>query len=168
MTKSSNMCMPSASTKDQESEHPAREFSDPAELVANPSLSAQEKCSALDALEQDARQIAVATAEGMAGGEATRLRAVLEAKRTFERRLPAAAFTDILETLEHRLQQSDTTDVQFAIAKAIDAVISAQQAVARHQSLPEPPPCAPESGSAQEIQEEIDKENLDPGGSVRS
>jgi hypothetical protein len=52
-------------------EHPAKVFSDPAEVAADPDLSTRDKLAALNSLEQDAKQLAVASAEGMDGGEET-------------------------------------------------------------------------------------------------
>ena len=52
----------------------------PAEIVADSSLSKQEKVEVLEDLEQDARQLAIASNEGMSGGEPTALSEVLQAK----------------------------------------------------------------------------------------
>jgi hypothetical protein len=43
-----------------------------------------QKLEALDALEQDARQLSVASAEGMIGGEPSKLHDVLDAKDSLE------------------------------------------------------------------------------------
>ena len=45
-------------------------FKNPQQVVTEPSLSKDQKTEALDALEQDARQLAAASDEGMAGGDA--------------------------------------------------------------------------------------------------
>jgi hypothetical protein len=56
-------------------------FDAPIEIVADHSLSKQEKAETLQDLEQDARQLAIASGEGMSGGEPTALAEVLHAKR---------------------------------------------------------------------------------------
>ena len=43
-------------------------FDAPIEVVTDPSLSKQEKAEALEDLEQDARQLDIASSEGMSGG----------------------------------------------------------------------------------------------------
>jgi hypothetical protein len=65
---------------DEKVQKPATHFDEPHEVVADPSLSKPQKVKALDTLEQDARQLSEASAEGMAGGERTKLHEVLKAK----------------------------------------------------------------------------------------
>ena len=67
---------------DEKVQKPAAHFDEPHEVVADSSLSKPEKVKALDTLEQDARQLSEASAEGMAGGERTKLHEVLKAKDT--------------------------------------------------------------------------------------
>ena len=62
---------------------PATYFEAPSDVVADPALSVHEKREALDTLEQDARQLAEASTEGMAGGEPNNLDDVLQAKAEF-------------------------------------------------------------------------------------
>ncbi len=145
--------------------HPAKEFSDPAEVLADRSLSAAQKRAALDALEQDARQLAVASSEGMAGGEQTKLRNVLQAERD-ALDLPSAdpAFAAVLRAFEEQRRNTRGTDTDVLITRAIDAINAAREAIMRHESTPVTPPGAPEPGSQEELQEEINKEKLDPGG----
>jgi len=59
----------------------------PAHMAVDPALSKDQQAHALAAMEQDARQLSTATAEGMGGGEPTRLHEVLVAKNTLD--LPA-------------------------------------------------------------------------------
>jgi hypothetical protein len=59
---------------------PATYFEEPHEVVADPSLSKAQKAEALNTLEQDARQLAEASSEGMAGGERSKLHDVLIAE----------------------------------------------------------------------------------------
>jgi hypothetical protein len=70
------------SRQDNPPTHP--NFDAPIEVVADPSLSKQEKAEALEDLEQDARQLAIASGEGMSGGEPTALAEVLHAKEALE------------------------------------------------------------------------------------
>lgn len=63
-------------------EKPHEHFDAPHEIVADSALSKDEKIEALNSLEQDARQLAIAAAEGMSGGEATKLQEVLHANTT--------------------------------------------------------------------------------------
>jgi hypothetical protein len=67
---------------DEKVQKPATHFDEPHEVVADSSLSEPQKVKALDALEQDARQLSEASAEGMAGGERSKLLEVLKAKDT--------------------------------------------------------------------------------------
>jgi hypothetical protein len=55
-------------------------FDAPDKVVVDPSLSTQEKVKALEGLEQDARQLAIASNEGMSGGEPTALAEALHAE----------------------------------------------------------------------------------------
>jgi hypothetical protein len=145
-------------------EHPAKEFSNPREVVADPSMSNPDKQAALDSLEQDARQLAVATAEGMVGGEPTKLRNVLEAQRSLD--LPSAdlAFTVVLRTFEEQRETARGTDTDVLITRAIEAINEAREAITRQAAAPGSPPGAPLPGSKEELQEELNKEQLDPGG----
>jgi hypothetical protein len=149
---------------EQKPEHLAKELSNPREVLADRSLSTLEKQAALSTMEQDARQLAVATAEGMGGGEQTNLRNVLEAERSLD--LPSAdlAFTVVLRTFEERRDKVRGTDTDVLITRAIEAIHEARESIARHAAAPNPPPGAPAPGSKEELQEELNKEQLDPGG----
>jgi hypothetical protein len=65
---------------DDKVQKPAAHFDQPHEVAADSSLSQPQKLKVLDTLEQDARQLSEASAEGMAGGERTKLHEVLKAK----------------------------------------------------------------------------------------
>jgi hypothetical protein len=69
-------------TIDEKVQKPATHFDEPQEVAEDSSLSKPQKDKALDTLEQDARQLSEASAEGMAGGERTKLHEVLKAKET--------------------------------------------------------------------------------------
>jgi hypothetical protein len=64
---------------DAEVQKPSTHFDHPHEVVRDASLSKAGKVKALDVLEQDARQLAEASSEGMAGGERNKLHEVLVA-----------------------------------------------------------------------------------------
>ena len=62
--------------------NPAAHFPSPADVAGDARLSPRQKRAALATWEQDARQLAVATEEGMSGGEPARLDEVKVASRT--------------------------------------------------------------------------------------
>jgi hypothetical protein len=64
--------------------NPTTNFDAPGRVVASTLLSKAEKTAALDVLEQDSRELAVATYEGMEGGEPTALTEVLLAKAALD------------------------------------------------------------------------------------
>jgi hypothetical protein len=68
---------------------PDAHFAEPADVVADGSLSQEEKAEVLESLELDARLIATAAAEGMSGGELNKLHDVLEAKDHLARKRKA-------------------------------------------------------------------------------
>jgi hypothetical protein len=133
------------------------------QVVADPALSAREKHTALSTLEQDARQLATATAEGMTGGEETQLHNVLEAKRLLGSPSAEAAFAVVLRAFEEQRRDTMGTDTSVLIDRAIDAINAAREAMAGRARTPAPPPGAPEPGSTKELEEELEKEKLDPG-----
>ena len=69
---------------DAKVQKPSSHFDKPQEVVEDSSLSEAQKGEALDALEQDARQLAEASSEGMAGGERNKLHEVLIAKKAID------------------------------------------------------------------------------------
>ena len=144
-------------------EQPAMVFSDPGEVVADATLSTREKLHTLDSLEQDARQLAVASGEGMSGGEETKLRPVLQAKRSLDAPSAEAAFAIVARTFEEQLAETLGTEAHVLITRAIDAIKAAREAIAARAHAPAPPAGAPEPGSTKELEEELDKEKLDPG-----
>jgi hypothetical protein len=141
---------------------PHREFDHPAEVVADPALAKDEKLSALDALEQDAKQLAVASGEGMSGEEDTDLRDVLVARRMIDLPPSDAAFAVVLQTLETKLAGAEGSDLHGVIAHAIDAIHVARNAIGRMGDMPPPPRGAPKPGSPDELEEDLAKEKLDP------
>jgi len=81
---------------------PSIYFDGPQDVVADPSLSTDQKTEALATLEQDARQISEATSEGMTGGEPNRLHDVLKAKDTLALQPVAEAYGRVIEDLRAR------------------------------------------------------------------
>ena len=60
--------------------NPSAHFDAPSEVLAHPDLSDKQKKGILDAWEEDARRLSVATEEGMTGGEPSRITEISEAK----------------------------------------------------------------------------------------
>lgn len=98
----------------------------------------------------------------MAGGEKTQLRNVLEAERSLEAQSPDLAFNVVLRTFEQQRRKARGTDTEVLITRAIEAINAARQAISQQGEVPVAPPGAPEPGSKEELQEEIEKEKLDP------
>ena len=144
-------------------ERAAKTFKDPMEVLTDPSLSTKDKRDVLNSLEQDARQLAVATAEGMDGGEETKLHRVLQAKRMTDMPGSEAAFSTVTRNFEALLPETQGTDTHELITRALDAIRAARDAIAARSRTPAPPPGAPLPGSQAELQEELEKEKLDPG-----
>ena len=80
-------------------------------------------------MEQDARQMAVASAEGMGGGERSGLADVLAAKDALELPPFALAVSAVIQTLRSRLPQVQSTDTHALITGAIDALEAACEAL---------------------------------------
>ena len=161
-TSSKKRAKPDAVSTREKVEQPAKAFGEPTEVVADPALSSHQKLRALDTMEQDARQLAIASSEGMAGGEETNLRGVLEAKRTLDLPSPEVAFTVVLRTFEAALKETRGTDNHVVINRAIEAIHAAREAIDQSKDTPAPPPGAPRPGSTEELAEELAKEKLDP------
>ena len=71
--------------------NPAAHFPAPSDVARDDRLSLTQKHAALATWEQDARQLAVATEEGMSGGEPARLDEVKVAQADLPGKTPAAA-----------------------------------------------------------------------------
>lgn len=108
-------------------DQPHANFATPAQVVTDPALSSQEKVEKLEELEQDARQLATASAEGMQGGEPTNLHEVLDAKEALG--LPDA-YRLVLGDLRARAQfGAPDAGLKSAIA-ALDALAQADAGAA--------------------------------------
>lgn len=84
-------------------ERPHAHFDTPHEVVVDPVLSKEQKIEALDSLEQDARQLAIASSEGMSDGEATGLQEVLHAREVLKLPPIPLAYEVVLQDLNLRL-----------------------------------------------------------------
>jgi hypothetical protein len=106
-------------------EHPHAHFANPSEVVVDPELSKADKVRALESLEQDARQLATAAAEGMTTGEKSRLRDVLAARDALELPPFDLAVSVVLQGLRARLRDSEEGEAHSLIARAIEAMEAA-------------------------------------------
>jgi hypothetical protein len=129
---------------------PHAAFDGPHEVVIDPALSKDQKRQALDALEQDARQLSLAASEGMTGGEKTGLHDVLNAKDTLALGPIDQAYEVVLQDLRTRLGGNAAGEARGAMERTL-AAIEAQRR-----------PPAPPDGSAAERAEEAVLARLDP------
>lgn len=95
---------------------PSVYFEEPRDVVADPALSSHQKDAILKTLEQDARQLSDASAEGMGGGERNKLHDVLTAADTLSLQPLANAYETVLVDLRAR-QGSEGDAVQLRLLK---------------------------------------------------
>ena len=149
-------------TKHAKTTKPHAAFETPGEVVADPALSMKEKVAALDSLEQDARQLSVASDEGMAGGEPTGLHDVLEAKDALELPPVRQAYDVVLADLRSRLKAAGTIDEHAAVMRAITALDAVVPGPAQHAGAGANARVEPAPGSIAEMEAERALEKLDP------
>lgn len=101
---------------------PSAHFDEPHEVVVDSSLSKTQKIRALDTLEQDARQLAEAASEGMAGGERNKLHDVLTAKDILTLPPLTGAYETVLLDLRSREKRDQANDTQLKLKQAIAAL----------------------------------------------
>jgi hypothetical protein len=101
---------------------PSTHSGEPREVVVDSSLSKVQKVEALDTLEQDARQLAEASSEGMAGGERNKLHDVLIAKDMLALPPMVAAYETVLQDLRLRQKRDPGIDTQVLFKQAIAAL----------------------------------------------
>ena len=106
-------------------EHPHAHFANPSEVVVDPELSKADKVRALESLEQDARQLATAAAEGMTTGEKSGLQDVLAARDALELPPFDLAVSVVLQGLRARLQGTEAGEAHRLLARAIEALEAA-------------------------------------------
>ena len=146
-------------TKQAKVDKPATNFETPSEVVADPALSKQEKGKALETLQQDALQLAVASSEGMGGGEPTNLQEVLDAKNTLETSPAGDAYGVVLRDLKTRQAASPSDGMRALIDHAIKAMEALERAkVASTSTTAGNVPADADS----EIAMETEMEKLDP------
>jgi hypothetical protein len=143
-------------------EEPSVVFGEPREVVIDPALSKEQKMEALDALEQDARQLSVASAEGMTGGEPSKLHDVLDAKDSLEVPPIGNAYGIVLSDLRSRLKADVTGDTRDVLEKALEAIDAVVRLFTQKTAA-----CVPASGTdvgprGAEIDDEVTREKLDP------
>jgi hypothetical protein len=142
-------------------EKPSANFKTGHEVVADPALSKPEKEKALDALEQDARLLATASAEGMTGGEPTNLHEVLDAKEALA--LPPTTYAYEIVLRDLRTRQAAGAGPQERTQALIKHAIGALEALGRADVAQAPTaPGNPTPGSDEEIAKEAETEKLDP------
>jgi hypothetical protein len=134
-------------------DRPHAHFGRPGDVVVDPSLTKDEKTRALDSMEQDARQLGEASAEGMAGGEDNRLHEVLAAKDAMGLPANEVAIAVVMQDLRGQLPGTEGTAAHRVIERAIEAVGAARDAIAA------PPPVR---DAKAELETEIAMEKLDP------
>jgi hypothetical protein len=106
---------------------PHAHFESPHEVVVDPELSKAQKIEVLNSLEQDARQLAIASSEGMSDGEATGLQDVLHAKEVLNLPPTSIAYEVVLQDLHLRLTTTESTDFKVNIQQAILALRTIQK-----------------------------------------
>ena len=142
-------------------QRPHAYFDEPQEVMIDPTLSKEQKEVVLDTLEQDARQLSVASAEGMADGEPTMLHDVLKAKTSLELPSIVDAYDAVLKDLQSRLRTHATVEKRAAIEQAIAALHAVVKLSAPVASGSEADGEL-EPGLSGDIDEEVSREKLDP------
>ena len=140
-------------------------FDNPQEVVIDPALSKEQKKEALDALEQDARQMSVASAEGMTGGEPSKLHDVLDAGDSLELSPTAYAYAVVVKDLRSRLTKDVTGDARALVEQALAALDAVAGSSTLKSAVGAPGSGAdgePKPGSVAEINDEVTREKLDP------
>lgn len=103
-------------------ERPHAHFDTPHEVVVDPVLSKEQKIEALDSLEQDARQLAIASSEGMSDGEATGLQEVLHAREILMLPPIPLAYEVVLQDLNLRLVGGESEQMRKLAEQGIAAL----------------------------------------------
>lgn len=128
---------------DAKTQKPSTYFSEPHEVVVDSSLSKAQKVEALSTLEQDARQLAEASSEGMVGGEPNKLHDVLIAEDALVSPSVADAYETVLQDLRAR-QKQDAAEMRVLLERAIAAL----DLVVASFAQPSAPAATPKSRSA--------------------
>jgi hypothetical protein len=107
---------------DAKVQKPSTYFDEPQEVVMDSSLSKSQKVEALDTLEQDAREMAEASSEGMRGGERNKLHDVLIAEDMLASPALTGAYETVLQDLRSRQKRDPAIDTQVLLKQAIAAL----------------------------------------------
>ena len=135
---------------------PHAHFDAAQQVVADPGLSKEQKNAALDSLEQDARQMGVASAEGMSGGESGMLAEVLHARDALQLPPTEYAYALVTQDLQARLAATPPGEAHTVLGGAIAALHAVGLLPPTEVAL------AAAAVAAAEIDEEIAREKLDP------
>lgn len=109
-----------SSSASERVQRPATHFDLPDDVVSDRKLSDEQKRAALDTLEQDARQLSDATAEGMVGGERSNLDEVLDAKAKLgPKEDTAQPAEDRTHPMAWAIQQHPLVSLAFAVVAGI-------------------------------------------------
>jgi hypothetical protein len=127
--------MPTKSDRRARQDTKSGHHTEPQDIVADRSLSPEQKAAALDRLEQDARQLADAATEGMTGGEPNRLRDVLWARERLGRLVLAIAYRAVLRDLRSR-QESQSLSAARQLDEAIFVVAGVAALVDQEAARP--------------------------------
>jgi hypothetical protein len=100
---------------------PSSYFDEPHEVLVDSSLSKAQKVEALDTLEQDARQLAEASSEGMDAGERDKLQEVLIAEDALALSV-AGAYEIVLQDLRSRQERDPAIGTRALLEQAIAAL----------------------------------------------
>ena len=107
---------------DAKVQKPSTCFDEPQDVLVDSSLSKAQKVETLDTLEQDARQLAEASSEGMGGGECNNLHEVLLAKDTLTLPSVADAYETVRQDLQSRQKREPAINTRVLLEQAIAAL----------------------------------------------
>ena len=127
--------MNKTTTTDKMVAKPSTYFEEPRDVVADASLSKDQKVEALDTLEQDARQMSEAASEGMAGGERNKLREVLEAKDTLALQPLNEAYVLVLDDMRAREKCAPEIATHLMLRQGIVALEALVEAYAATRQI---------------------------------
>ena len=116
---------------DAKLQDPSAHFEQPHEVVVDPVLTKDQKAEALEVLEQDARQRAQASAEGMTGDEPVDLHDVLAAKGLLDLSPIASAYGVVLKDLQHRCNDQSDPTLRTSLQEAIATLESFAETLPR-------------------------------------
>jgi hypothetical protein len=150
---------------EEKTEKPHAFFAEPYEVLVAAKLSNEQKSDILQTLEQDARQMSVASNEGMAGGELAKLSDVLEARDSLNLPPVVHAYDLVLNDLRSRLK----TDLPGDARALMELAMTAVEAVCKSpilqpvaDSVGAGPPGVLARALVAETDDEIAREKLDP------